>query len=87
MIAEQYPPGPMRERYVAAAANFRIPYWDWAVTPTGGSTILPDSVKSPSIVINGPAGVQTIANPLYSYRFQPLDPVNLPDRPVSFRPV
>ncbi|PVH75831.1 Di-copper centre-containing protein [Cadophora sp. DSE1049] len=82
-IAEQYPQRPVRDQYMAAAANFRIPYWDWAASPAGGRTILPDSVKSPSVVINGPAGVQTIANPLYSYRFQPLDPVQLPDRPFN----
>ncbi|KAK0108702.1 hypothetical protein ONS95_003493 [Cadophora gregata] len=83
MIAAQYPVGPVRDQYMAAAANFRIPYWDWAANSTGGNTILPNSVISPSIVINGPAGVQTIANPLYSYSFKPLDPAQLPDRPFN----
>ncbi|KAL5320201.1 hypothetical protein ACEPPN_011002 [Leptodophora sp. 'Broadleaf-Isolate-01'] len=82
-IAQQYPVGPVRDQYMAAAANFRIPYWDWAASPPGGRSILPDSVMSPSIVVNGPAGVQTIANPLYSYRFQPLDADQLPDYPFN----
>ncbi|KAL2060390.1 hypothetical protein VTL71DRAFT_9785 [Oculimacula yallundae] len=82
-IAQQYPAGQVRDQYVAAAANFRIPYWDWAVSDDGGESILPDSVMSLSVVVNGPAGVQTIANPLYSYRFQPLDPAQLPDYPFN----
>ncbi|KAG4436593.1 hypothetical protein IFR05_007913 [Cadophora sp. M221] len=82
-IAQQYPVGSIRDQYMAAAANFRIPYWDWAVSPSGGRSILPDSVMSPSVVVNGPAGVQTIANPLYNYRFQPLDSDQLPDYPFN----
>ncbi|CZT13854.1 related to tyrosinase precursor (monophenol monooxygenase) [Rhynchosporium graminicola] len=83
MIAQQYPAGQVRDQYVAAAANFRIPYWDWAMSDGGGGSILPDSVMSPTVVVNGPAGAQTIANPLYSYRFQPLDPAQLPDYPFN----
>lgn len=79
-----YPAGAVREKYVASAKNFRIPYWDWAAVPEPGKSVLPASVGgSPGVDIDGPAGVQTIANPLYSYQFQPLDPSQLPDAPVS----
>lgn len=83
-IASMYPAGAVRDKYVASAKNFRIPYWDWAAVPGTGKSVLPASVGgSPGIDVDGPAGVQTIANPLYSYQFQPLDPTQLPDAPVS----
>ncbi|KAI6717340.1 hypothetical protein JHW43_000243, partial [Diplocarpon mali] len=81
-IAGQYP-ADVRDQHLTAAANFRIPYWDWAAVPNGGS-VYPASVGgSPSISVNGPAGVQTIQNPLYSYRFKPLDPAQLPEFPFN----
>ncbi|TGO50344.1 hypothetical protein BOTNAR_0396g00080 [Botryotinia narcissicola] len=82
-IAEQFPAGAERDRYTAAAANFRIPYWDWAVVPPTGESVLPPSVSTPTVTVNGPAGVQTISNPLFSYHFNPLDPSELPDAPFS----
>lgn len=66
-----------------AAANFRIPYWDWAAVPPAGESVLPDSVGgSPYISANGPNGIQLIANPLFSYQFKPLNSTQLPDPPV-----
>ncbi|ESZ91618.1 hypothetical protein SBOR_7980 [Sclerotinia borealis F-4128] len=50
-IAEQYPIGAERERYTAAAGNFRIPYWDWAVVPAAGQSVLPASVTTPTIAV------------------------------------
>ncbi|KAF5875638.1 putative tyrosinase protein [Botrytis fragariae] len=82
-IAAQFPAGAERNRYTAAAANFRIPYWDWAVVPPTGESVLPPSVSTPTVTVNGPAGVQTISNPLFSYHFNPLDPSELPDAPFS----
>lgn len=83
-IAQRYPTGAMRDRYSAAAVKFRIPYWDWAATRSAGEKILPDSiVQSSGINVNGPNGRQLIANPLYSYRFQPLDPAQLPNNPFN----
>ena len=79
-----YPEGTERDKYVAAAPNFRIPYWDWAAAPAAGKSVLPDSVGgSPGVNVDGPAGVQTIANPLWSYQFQPLNTTELPNPPVS----
>jgi hypothetical protein len=83
-IALQFPAGSVRDQYVTAAANFRIPYWDWAAVPPPEESVFPNSVGgSPSILVDGPAGSQTIANPLWSYQFKPLDPSQLPDPPVS----
>ncbi|KUJ18454.1 Di-copper centre-containing protein [Mollisia scopiformis] len=83
-IAQQYPSGTIRDQYITAAANFRIPYWDWAMIPPSGESVLPASVgQSPSVVVDGPAGSQTIANPLWSYQFKPLDSNALPDPPFN----
>lgn len=87
-IAQQFPAGPIRDQYVTAAANFRAPYWDWAVVPPLGQSVYPSSVGgSPAVVVDGPAGTQIIANPLWSYRFQPLEPSQLPDAPLSLSPL
>jgi tyrosinase len=78
-----WPEGAMRDQYVIAAANFRIPYWDWAAVPPAGESVLPYSVGgSPTVSVNGPNGLQVILNPLFSYQFKPLDPNQLPDPPV-----
>jgi tyrosinase len=82
-IAELFPEGDVRDRYVSAAAKFRIPYWDWAVVPAAGQSVLPASVQSPNITVEGPNGSQDISNPLFSYIFNPLNPSELPDQPVS----
>jgi tyrosinase len=83
LIAQLYPAGSTRDKYTAAAANFRIPYWDWAAVPPAGQSVFPSSVGgSPYFVVDGPAGTQTIANPLWSYQFKPLNPNDLPDFPV-----
>jgi tyrosinase len=83
-IALAWPAGPVQDQYVAAAKNFRIPYWDWAAVPSGGGHVLPDSVGgSSTMLVNGPNGTQNIWNPLYSYEFKPLDTSQMPDQPVS----
>lgn len=76
-IATLYESEAERARYAAAARRFRIPYWDWAITPAAGEGVYPRSVQSPSVDINGPFGVQTIANPLYSYLFHPFNAAKL----------
>lgn len=84
-IAAQYPQGPTRDNFVAAAKNFRIPYWDWAASPPSGQSVLPTSVGgSSTVLIDGPNGSQLIGNPLFSYLFDPLNTTDLPDPPVSF---
>ncbi|GAO18831.1 uncharacterized protein UV8b_03271 [Ustilaginoidea virens] len=71
-IAQQFSdPG-----YRQAASEFRIPFFDWSVSFPGQS-FLPDSMWSPVINQPGPNGSQRIANPLYSYRFNPLNPSDM----------
>ncbi|TVY40862.1 Tyrosinase [Lachnellula occidentalis] len=74
-IAAMWPAGPVQDQYVAAGKNFRIPYWDWAAVPSDGNGVLPHIVQdSPSMSVDGPAGTQMIANPLFTYQFKPVDP-------------
>lgn len=81
-IASYYPMGPVRDRYMEAAKDFRIPYWDWAVAAPVGQSVLPTSVQSPGVAVDGPVGTQTILNPLFSYKFDPFNTTELPDFPV-----
>jgi tyrosinase len=75
--ASEFPESQGRARYEAAAREFRMPYWDWAVVVPPGQSILPASLSSRTIsVITPSSGGQrtTIDNPLYSYRFNPINP-------------
>ncbi|KAL8419864.1 hypothetical protein RB594_002862 [Gaeumannomyces avenae] len=73
-IASWFKDDGTRKRFQAAAADFRIPYWDWASNPPSGESLLPLSVGgSPWIDVAGPNGVQRISNPLYMYSFRPLN--------------
>lgn len=72
-----------RQLYQQAAADFRLPYWDWSLEAPKGETHLPDVFWSPVIQQFGPNGLQNIKNPLYSYRFHPLDQEALIWNPVS----
>ncbi|CCU76066.1 unnamed protein product [Blumeria hordei] len=86
-IANAYPEGPTRDRYVKAASNFRIPYWDWASVPSSGDRSQPqDFATFPNVKIDGPAGTQMIANPLYSYKFHPLDKTEFQGDPFDKYP-
>ena len=79
-----WPAGSVQDQYVAAGKNFRIPYWDWAAVPSDNSSVLPHIVQdSPSISVDGPAGTQMIANPLFTYQFKPVDPKAFIYSPVS----
>ncbi|KAK3300469.1 uncharacterized protein B0H64DRAFT_428534 [Chaetomium fimeti] len=67
-------PDDKRQRYESAARRFRLPYWDWAATPPSGESVLPTSIGGNSFIdVDGPNGFQRIANPLFSYSFNPLD--------------
>ena len=83
-ILGYYTNSTQKQQIAADIADFRFPYWDWAAEPTAGGSILPDSVGgSPGIAVDGPSGIQIIANPLYSYAFKPFIPDDLPEQPVS----
>ncbi|KAI9835969.1 MAG: hypothetical protein M1837_003559 [Sclerophora amabilis] len=79
--------GADRNRYAAAAANFRMPYWDWAAAPSDGRGVLPDSVGgSQTVQVRTPTGTTTIRNPLFSYTFRPLNTQELPNAPFRAWP-
>ena len=83
-IVSLYPPG-KRDRLKKVAKSFRLPYWDWAAIPTNGSSVLPLSLGgSPNVAVSGPNGVQTIANPLFSYTFKPFNGSIFPEPPVRY---
>ncbi|EQL01216.1 hypothetical protein G6O67_000099 [Ophiocordyceps sinensis] len=72
-IATMFTNQTQRRLYQQAATDFRVPYWDWSRSAPPGETHLPDVFWKPVVVQDGPNGVQTIKNPLYSYEFHPLD--------------
>lgn len=71
-VAQLYPPS-LLALYQDAANNFRLPYWDWAVNPD-----IPSITTIQNIQIETPDGLTTIRNPLYSYRFPPLNQNQFP---------
>jgi len=79
----EFPAGPVRQRYAAAALSWRAPYWDWAAPPPEGQSVLPTSLSSPTANITTPNGNVTINNPLYSYRFHPVSESDFYFNPVS----
>ena len=87
-IASLYPDEATRNRFVAAAANCRIPYFDWAANPPAGDSVFPVSIGgNPMVEVDGPNGRQMISNPLFTYQFKPLDPtVFFNVTPVSHLP-
>ena len=76
-IASSFPES-ARARYQQAASTFRIPYWDWAAQPPSGDQYFPVSVGGsttvPVITPQSNGETVQIANPLYSYKFAPLNP-------------
>ncbi|KAM0329806.1 hypothetical protein ACHAQA_003970 [Verticillium albo-atrum] len=74
MIASWFRDPIEQAAYEAAASDFRIPYWDWAVTPDPGESAFLSEFRRPALSVYGPNGEQLIANPLFSYQFRPLDP-------------
>ncbi|TDZ23323.1 Tyrosinase [Colletotrichum orbiculare MAFF 240422] len=43
-----------RSAYQAAAANFRIPYWDWAMAPPEGESAFLPEFETPGIQVRFP---------------------------------
>jgi hypothetical protein len=65
--------GAAKQKYTEAASTFRLPYWDWAITPPDAS--FPSSISSSDSVTviapstDGSPVQMNIPNPLYSYTF------------------
>ncbi|KAF8901474.1 tyrosinase [Gymnopilus junonius] len=57
--------------WLQAADELRQPYWDWAT-----NSVPPDEVVAlQQVTITGPHGHKiTVDNPIYSYKFHPIDP-------------
>ncbi|KAK0223503.1 photo-regulated tyrosinase [Armillaria fumosa] len=67
-IAEKYTVD--KERWKAAAANLRAPYWDWAAN----SVPPPEVISLTTVNIIKPDGKSgPVANPLLNYGFHPID--------------
>ncbi|KAI0553589.1 Di-copper centre-containing protein [Xylaria curta] len=82
-IASLWPPQEL-DRVQKAARKFRIPYWDWAAAPPTGESVLPLSISGSSIMnVSGPNGIQSIANPLFSFAFRPFNGSIFPDSPYN----
>lgn len=82
-VVNSFPAGATRNRYAAAAKTLRMPYWDWAMAPTNGVDDVPTLIRDQTVSVVTPSGTQTIANPLYSYKFNPLRPNDMLGSPVS----
>lgn len=73
-IAAEFPSGSTGTKYRDAAAKLRLPYWDWAQKPASGQPTVPKSISAVTTTVKYPNGTQaSILNPLYSYRFHPLN--------------
>lgn len=88
--ATEYPESQGRARYVAAAKDFRMPYWDWAAVLPAGTKVFPTSLSSKKLNLVTPTsgGKPTaVDNPLYSFKFHPVNPTpgDFPEAPV--RPI
>ncbi|KAI5791124.1 hypothetical protein EDC01DRAFT_746933 [Geopyxis carbonaria] len=68
-VANEFPKK-QRKRWMQAAQNVRLPYWDWAAP--GGETV-PAAYDTKTIKVITPTGIKTIENPMYNYKFQRTD--------------
>jgi tyrosinase len=74
-VAQRFTAGALRDRYVAAAKDFRAPYFDWAGQPASGSSAFPAAIASPNIsVVDVDGRTKTIVNPINRFVFHPVNP-------------
>jgi tyrosinase len=66
--------GPDNAKYVAAAKDFRIPYYDWAALPQAGSAAFPSALTARRVNVTDKNGPRQINNPLASFNFHPVNP-------------
>ncbi|KAK3938775.1 hypothetical protein QBC46DRAFT_389579 [Diplogelasinospora grovesii] len=73
-VAQKFPAN-LKDKYVAAAKDFRMPYFDWATVPPTGSSAFPPTLASPNITIVDVDGkTKPVANPLNRFTFHPVNP-------------
>ncbi|KAK3061813.1 hypothetical protein LTS18_005385 [Coniosporium uncinatum] len=68
-------PAALQQRYLTAARNLRLPYYDWAQNAPSGQSSLPEILIQPQVQVMLANGTQMIDNPLYSYRFKDTEPL------------
>ena len=80
-IAGDYLETERRAEYVAAAKDFRMPYWHWALEPTTAGGVTPEFLLDEEL--KGKDGIVTpkskgervpFPNPLHHFKFNPLNP-------------
>lgn len=82
-VVNTFPAGATRQKYATAAANFRLPYWDWAATPCSTCKAFPILVSQQYVTVTTPSGQQSIMNPLFRYDFHPISASDMVYNPVS----
>ncbi|KAF4551338.1 Tyrosinase-like protein 9 [Elsinoe fawcettii] len=82
-IANEFPNDGRRQRYQAAASNFRIPYWDWAAQPCAECLPYPRLVSQMYLDVDTPNGRQTLMNPLFRYNFTAGPPTEMAYNPFA----
>ncbi|KAM7216111.1 Common central domain of tyrosinase domain containing protein [Rhypophila decipiens] len=74
-VAARFPAGRLRNKYVAAAKDFRSPYWDWAMKPPNNGDAFPTLFVSRNIsVVDTDGRNKTVRNPLHRFDFHPVNP-------------
>lgn len=63
-------------RYTDALTRFRIPFLDLAAPP-GGKDVWPAIMSDETVDVDTPQGRQTIPNPLFSFKFNPIPSVDV----------
>lgn len=88
-VVASFPPGATHDKYALAAISLRIPYWDWAETPTAGQPVVPACITDKYISgLVTPSGVQNnVINPLFRYTFHPLVPSDMMNNPWATWPI
>ncbi|KAF2277714.1 Di-copper centre-containing protein [Westerdykella ornata] len=72
-IADQFPTD-TRSAYQDAANKLRVPYWDWAKAVPDSEPVVPTALSNDKVQVTFPNGTTSeIVNPLFEYRFHPLD--------------
>ena len=65
-------------RYLQAAQDFRMPYWDWTLEPMNGDkNHLPAAIENEDIDVVKPGSKgkrESMKNPLHNYHFKKLEP-------------
>jgi tyrosinase len=63
-----------KAKYQDAATKLRLPFWDWAKAITADQPMIPTIVSTEKVQVVFPNGTSAqIGNPLFQYKFHPLD--------------